>query len=181
MAVYNGDAGAVLCGLDTRHNVKVFNSFLQFALDKTFRDQALGLLDVLRRNFFKHFQLPAGITADNAQNSRNIDAAQAAGVRNCDAFDVFDNITAAADLHMGRELTEDLPCLGRRVSDCNRLRTSKCRDQFALQCFDKHILRFLIHSVPPVVYENIFTHAPFKVKHMLKNRRNEQIAVIFFV
>jgi hypothetical protein len=76
------------------------------------------------------------VSGYNTEYSGSVDALHAPGIGDHDAFDVFDDIAAAAKINVLRKEAEDLSRFGRRICNGNRLGASQRRDKFAAQNID---------------------------------------------
>ena len=148
MGVDNGDLCVLFPLFCPGFDIQVRNALLQAAVTEALGDQADCLFPVCICYAFQHFKGIVRISSGHPQSCRHVDPLQAAGIGNGYALYVLDDISAAAQLHVIRECTQDISCLSRRISKGNGLRAAQGRDQLCVQDIDIVIILDLIHTFP---------------------------------
>ena len=93
----------------------------------------LCFLNMFLRDGLQHLQIPAGITAQNAQGSRHINALHSAGIGHRHTHHILDDIAAAADMAALGHGAQDLTAFGRGISNGNGFRAAHGCHQFFFQ------------------------------------------------
>ena len=125
--------GFMLSGNGPHNDIQIAHIPDQFYLTDLFRHQLLGFFDILRGNTRKNLQLLFTVSGKGAQNGAGVDSFHIAGGRHNDAFDVFDDVTAALNNQPLRHTAQHLSGLRRGKGDGNGLGTAQSRDQFFLK------------------------------------------------
>ena len=131
MTVFNNDCRHILLCFQNNFYVKLFRRILPFHTNLCPGKQP-GFLHLFRGNGVQNLQNRFTVAAYNSQCRRHF---QPCHIRsgNPDSHGIFQNIAAHLYLCPHRFLSQNCPCLGRGISNCNRLRTPRCRRHFLFQ------------------------------------------------
>ena len=140
---------------DLHNDVEGGDILNQLTGAEALRKQRAGLLAVCIGDPLQYGQLPVGVSADDAKNGGNVDAAQSSRIRNGDAHDVFDNVSAAVDGASLGYCAEQLARFGGGIGDGDRLGAAEGDNQLGFQNGKIVLTEEFLHCSVLSMYEGI--------------------------
>ena len=130
---------AVSVAADLQQNVQIGRAFQRQDFAHSGIPQLTHMFHLLRLDVAQYLHAKLRISGQSAQNGAGIDTAQTVGSRDNDAFDVFDDVSAAMYCHGRGHTTEQTPGAGGCIGNGNGFCAAQRGNQFPTE--QSHILR----------------------------------------